>query len=81
MFRDDRTRGAAKRLHVERLPGYAPDLNSVELMWRYLKQVALRNICCNTLDDLQYQLRRAVANLRHKVDILLSFPKHCGYQL
>ena len=73
--------GATKRLHLECLPSYAPDLNPVEVVWRYLKHVALRNVCCDTLDELQYELRLAVANLRHKRDILHSFPKHCGYQL
>jgi transposase len=72
---------AAQRLQVERLPGYAPDLNPVEYVWRYLKHVALRNVCCDTLDELQYELRLAVANLRHKRTVLLSWPKHCGYQL
>ena len=28
-------RGAAKRLHVEQLPGYAPDLNPDEGIWKY----------------------------------------------
>ncbi len=73
--------GAARRLHLERLPSYAPELNPVELVWHYLKYVALRNVCCDTLDELQYELRLAVANLRHKLDVLGSFPKHCGYQL
>ncbi len=73
--------GVATRLQLERLPGYAPELNPVEDVWRYLKHVALRNVCCDTLDELQYELRLAVAHLRHKLDVLRSFPKHCGYQL
>ena len=28
-------RGAAKRLHLEQLPGYAPDLNPDEGIWNY----------------------------------------------
>lgn len=74
-------RGGAERLPLERLPGYAPDLNPVEYVWRYLKHVALRNVCCDTLDELQYELRLAVANLRHKRTVLCSLPNHCGYQL
>jgi hypothetical protein len=27
--------GAAKRLHLEQLPGYAPDLNPDEGIWNY----------------------------------------------
>ncbi len=70
--------GAARRLQVERLPGDAPDLNPVELVWRYLKQVALRNVCCEALDELQYELRLAIAKVRHKPDMVRSFPRHCG---
>jgi transposase len=33
-----------KRLWVEALPAYAPDLNPVEWLWRRLKQVELRNV-------------------------------------
>jgi transposase len=71
----------ATRLQVERLPGYAPDLNPVELVWRYLKHVALRNVCCATLDELCYELRLAIASVRHKRGTLRSFPKHCGYHV
>jgi putative transposase len=31
------------RLHLERLPGYAPDLNPVEMLWSYLKHGRLAN--------------------------------------
>ena len=33
--------GAAARIHLQRLPGYAPDLNPEEGIWRYLKRVEL----------------------------------------
>jgi hypothetical protein len=78
---DDAARGGAHRLQLERLPAYAPDLNPVEYVWRYLKHGALRNVCCDTLDELPYELRLAIANLRHKPAVLSSWPKHCGYQL
>ena len=64
--------GAAKRLHLEQLPGYAPDLNPDEGIWRYLKQVELANVCCHTLQDLRHELRKAIARLRHKTDIILA---------
>jgi len=35
-------RGAAKRLHLERLPGYAPELNPQEGVWNLLKDVNSR---------------------------------------
>ena len=37
--------GAAARLQLERLPGYAPELNPVDGLWQYLKNVELRNLC------------------------------------
>lgn len=60
----------AVRLQVERLRGYALDLNPVEDVWHYLKHVELRNVCCQTLDELRHELRLAVASLRHKRDVL-----------
>ncbi len=81
LIKDFLSSDTAKRLQVERLPRYAPDLNPIEYAWRYLKHVALRNVCCDTLDEVQYELRLAVASLRHKRNVLLNWPRHCGYQL
>jgi transposase len=64
--------GAAKRLYLEQLPGYAPDLNPDEVIWRYLKYVELKNLCCHTLDKLRYESRKATARLRHKTDVVLA---------
>jgi hypothetical protein len=36
--------GASHRLKVEQLPGYAPDLNSDEGVWKHLKCVELKNL-------------------------------------
>ena len=33
--------GGAKRIHLEQLPGYAPDLNPDEGIWNYLNVMAL----------------------------------------
>ncbi len=49
-------RGAAKRLQLHQLPGYAPDLNPDEGIWNYLKRVELGNVCCRDLDQLQREL-------------------------
>ncbi len=64
--------GAAKRIHLERLPGYAPDLNPDEGIWRYLKRVELRNVCCRDLDHLHKELRNAVLRLVRKRHIIHS---------
>ncbi len=73
--------GGAERLWLEQLPPYAPELNPVEGVWRYLQRVRLRNVCCRTLSELRYELRLAIANLRHKAQVLASLPTLCGYQL
>jgi len=71
--------GAAKRLHLERLPGYAPDLNPDEGIWNYLKRVELKNRCCRDLAELRLELRRAKERLRHKREIIRSCSRQCGY--
>lgn len=65
--------GAARRIHLERLPGYAPDLNPDELVWSHLKRVELRNLCCRDIDHLAVELRSGVKRLREKPHIIRSF--------
>lgn len=72
--------GAARRLHLERLPAYAPDLNPDEGVWNYLKNVELRNVCCHDLDELRGEYRKAVARMRHKVPVIQSFFQQAGLE-
>jgi len=74
-------RGAARRLHLERLPGYAPDLNPEEGVWNYLKRVELKNCCCTDVAELRLELRRAKERVHHKRHITRSFSTHCGYSV
>jgi transposase len=64
------TNGAARRLHLERLPAYAPELNPDEGVWQRLKGVELRNLCCFDLHHLRRDLRTAVKRIRRKPRIL-----------
>jgi len=61
--------GAAKRLQRLPLPGYAPELNPDAGSWRWLKQVAWGTVCCTTLEELRYEIRLALARLRHRKDV------------
>lgn len=70
------TQGGAQRIHFERLPGYAPDLNPDEGIWRYLKHVELRNVCCLDLDHLHSELTKATARLRHKTHVIQACFRH-----
>ncbi len=71
--------GAASRLHLERLPPYAPDLNPDEGVWRYLKYVELPNRSCLHLDESLQELFGAVERLRAKPDILNACFQQIGY--
>lgn len=70
--------GGAKRIHLERLPGYAPDLNPDEGIWQYLKHVELKNVVCHNCTDLHAELRLATARLRHKRQVIRGCIKHAG---
>jgi transposase len=73
------TAGSAARLKLLVLPGYAPDLNPAEGVWRWLKRVALGNVCCMTLEALRDELRLALARLRHRKDVLQACISRPGY--
>lgn len=62
--------GATERIYFAQLPPYAPDLNPAEGVWGYLKYVEMKNLCCHTLDELRYELCKAIARLRHKTHII-----------
>ena len=65
--------GAAHRLHLERLPAYAPELNPGEGLWSHLKGVELRNVCCFSIPHLRRELRDAVKRVRRKPRIIQGF--------
>jgi transposase len=77
--KDFLAQGAAVRLQLEQLPGYAPDLNPDEGIWHYLKHVELRNLCCADLTELRLELGLAVKRLRHKRQVLRGCVAECGY--
>jgi transposase len=65
--------GAACRLHLERLPAYAPELNPGEGLWAQLKRVELRNLCCFNILHLKKERRDAVKRVRRKLRIMQGF--------
>lgn len=70
--------GAAERIYLERLPGYAPELNPDEGIWNYLKRVELKNVVCCDLTHLRRELRKAIARLRHKTSVIRGCISHTG---
>ena len=70
--------GASPRLHLERLPAYAPELNPGEGLWQQLKGVELRHVCCFNLPPLRHELCDAVQRGRRKPRILQGFFRGAG---
>jgi transposase len=60
------------RLHVERFPAYAPELNPDELVWNYLKS-QLANAGVDTVEDLMDDLSRETRRLRRLPALLRAF--------
>lgn len=71
--KDFLSNGGSQYVHLERLPGYAPDLNPDEGTWQHLKHVEMRNVCCLDLCHLHHELDLAVRRLRRKPHMIQSF--------
>lgn len=65
-------------LAVERLPGYAPDLNPVETLWGNIKGQELANRCGEDLAEVGRALRGGMARVRRSRQLPFSFLKHAG---
>lgn len=65
-------------LTVERLPGYAPELNPVEQIWGNLKGRELANLC--PLDILAFRrpLRAGFRRIRRHAALAFGFLRHAG---
>jgi transposase len=78
-IKDYLAEGAAARLHLERLPGYAPELNPDEGIWHYLKHVEMKNVCCADIPHLRRELSAAEQRLRQKPAIIQACFEQVGY--
>ena len=79
-FKSNLSRGAARRIHLERLPGYAPDLNPKEWIWGYMKRVDLANVACDQLADLDKLIHDSKRRLQRNRPLVESFVRNAGYQ-
>ncbi|HVI79870.1 MAG TPA: IS630 family transposase [Candidatus Acidoferrum sp.] len=73
--------GASERIRLEQLPGYAPELNPDEGIWKHLKYTELKNLCCRSLAELRVELRKAKERLRHKKHIILGCIRQPGFEV
>jgi transposase len=66
--------GGAKRIHLEAMPGYAPELSPLDQgCWQHLKHVEMRNLSCMDLEELHLEFHLAIGRLRQKPDLIRSF--------
>jgi transposase len=63
------------RLTLERLPGYAPELNPVEHIWGHLKKHEIPNLCPRELWQLSTAARAALRRMRRRPTLVTAFWK------
>jgi DDE superfamily endonuclease len=68
-------------LTVERLPGYAPELNPVELVWGNVKGQELANQTAEDLGAVGRALRTGLGRVRQRPTLLWGFLNHAGLSL
>lgn len=69
-----------KDFHLERLPGYSPDLNPEEGCNGVVK-AELRNATPDSVDELRAQARTSFLRLGHRHDTLAAFFHRAGLSL
>lgn len=71
-----------KRVHVEPLPGYAPDLSPLDRgLWQHLKHVEMRNRSCMDLEELHLEFHLAIGRVRQKPRLIRSYFAAAGLAL
>jgi transposase len=73
--------GASKRIRLEQLPAYAPEINPDEGVWKHLKYTEMKNLCCQSLAELRVELRKAKERLRHKKHVILGCIRQPGLEV
>jgi transposase len=68
-------------LSVERLPGYAPQLNPIENVWGNLKSQELANLCSDTIDDVADLAEGGLDRIGTDATLCFAFLRHSGLRL
>ena len=61
------------RVWVERLPGYAPELNPIEYLWGYAKSNELANLAPKDLRELSAEAKKALRKIRRMPRCIKAF--------
>lgn len=70
-----------KRVQVEWLPAYAPDLNPVEQVWNRAKRVDLANYAADDVLSLGRAAAASIRRTRSQPHLLRAFFEHCKLRL
>ena len=68
-------------LSIERLPGYAPDLNPTEQVWGSVKSTELANLCADTIGEASQAAEDGLDRISGDVPLCLAFLRHTGLHL
>ena len=68
-------------LVVERLPGYAPELNPVEGLWGNIKGRELANLCADILDEPAQAAHAGIDRVRGDTELAFAFLRRSGLSL
>jgi transposase len=68
-------------LRVERLPGYAHDLNPIEMVWGNIKSVELANLCPDTIEEAHAAAQTGLQRVGSSYDLCFAFLAHTGLSL
>ena len=68
-------------LSVQRLPGYAPELNPTEQVFGNLKSSELANLCRDTIADVQASAEDGLDRIGTDAELCFAFLRHSGLRL
>lgn len=71
----------SRRLRIEWLPPYAPELNPVEQVWSHTKYGDLANYIPNDVHVLRREIECSLDDTANQQRLLRSFVHHTGLQL
>jgi transposase len=68
-------------LSVERLPGYAPELNPTEQVFGNLKSTELANLCRDTIAEVEASAEDGLDRIGTDAELCFAFLRHSGLRL
>lgn len=71
----------SKRVKIEWLPSYAPDLNPTEQVWNRSKYTDLANFIPDDVASLRREVRKSIRHMRSEQSLLRSFFNKAGLDL